>query len=235
MKDNYKNNYDESISCYLSDFVLSIISFYYSNIVYDKYIIYEGDIQIKNIYYYLFLTNLFLGICSFLGGITHLHFYKTHKIFWRLTIIFTSITNLMLFTLILLLTFKINTNIIKNLNILFCILLFITNIGNDNEIINYFGIISYIIIPIFSILFLKGFKSNKIFYNNSQNKFMISMFLFFSYTFIYIINLRKNCSIPNAFNKKCIFPDWFNHNSMLHLIYSISYILLNKYIIETLN
>lgn len=58
------------------------------------------------------------------------------------------------------------------------------------------------------------------------------MGLFLIYTVIYIFYLIPYCGIPNAYSKKCILPDWFNHNSLLHTVYCISYILLNKYILE---
>lgn len=167
MKNNFKYGYDQSISCYITDFIWCIISIYLSIVSYKKYKNYNdtNDTQKKNIYLYLFLINVFISISTFLGGLTHLFFYKNktinNKIFWRLTIGFASISSILLISLILLLTFKIKSNIINLINIIICSLLFLTELITDSIIINYFSSLSYILIPLLSIGFFSGTKYNK--------------------------------------------------------------------------
>ena len=79
---------------------------------------------------------------------------------------------------------------------------------------------------IFQVKILKKIK-NKI---KNNIKFISSMVIFLIYTLTYIINLHPNCNKQNRTN--CLLPNWFNHNALLHLFYSISYILVNLHIIE---
>ena len=245
MKNNFKYGYDQSLSCYLTDFIWCGVTIYYCKLSYDKYIN-ESDnnklnnneldnSQIKNIYLYLFLINVCISISCFLGGLTHLFFYKDktirNKLFWRLTIGFSSISSVMLISLILLLTFKIKSKIINIVNLVVCSLLFITEIVTDSIFISYFSSLSYILILLLSIPFLSGLKYDKNI-NEHSPKFISSMILFFIYTIIYIFYFIPRCGIPNANSKNCILPNWFNHNSVLHIIYCISYSLLNEYIIK---
>merc|ERR1711881_270587 len=46
---------------------------------------------------------------------------------------------------------------------------------------------------------------------------------------IYYMELRKKCNLPYAFSQHgCPFPDWFNHNAVLHLVMITSYRLTSS-------
>lgn len=228
---NYLFGYDSSTATWLTDFIWCAITIYLCKIVYKKYNSQKKG-YIKNIFLYLFLINLFIVLTTFFGGITHLLFYKNNtllnKIFWKLTIIFTSIASILFIGLIILLTFNIKNLYVLNLSIFIicCLILLLELISNTNYV-EYFSLTSYILIPILSIPLLSNLKKNSSIKTFAHNKFIFAMLLFFCYTAFYSLYLKNICSIPNAYKKGCIFPDWFNHNAILHIIYAIAYYYVN--------
>ena len=82
-----------------------------------------------------------------------------------------------------------------------------------------------------SILISFKSKSEKNYVKINLPLAVISIVTVFVYVYFYIAYLHEGCTVPKAYPKTCLFPDWFNHNAVLHSLLALMYLGVSKSII----
>lgn len=188
---------------------------------------------------YIILTNIFVGGAVFFSGLVHQFFYDETKVlakmFWSAGVVSLGLNIFFNIMFPLFLIIKIST--IIQYRIILAVTGILASLLAFEELIwekMSFGLLT-ILAAIFMALssFFPTVMKNRILTDSFRVGFRpkllypgLAGILFFTG---YYLKIRPGCSVALAFEKGlCPFPDFFNHNAMLHVALAFTYWGLNR-------
>jgi len=231
MEDEYYNfeqfDCDVSVACYMTDYIFAAFCFSMAMKI-SKYRFEQSDFiktsQAQYIYKILPIYCTLTAISTLLGGVFH-HFPKRQYIFDVAGAI-NGVASVQ-FVLILLTTFvHIKSTVLTFLSKATKLLPLVI-IGERFLVgrLNFKALLVICYLVGFLISFISRAK-HVLNFNILSYRLGCILAVATAATYIYI---EKGCRKPNAFaNGTCIFPDWFNHNAVAHVLFMLCFKLTVK-------
>jgi len=233
--------YDISPGCYLTDYGLTALNFYYAVKYYYKYIEYPEQtdylLNKQMLCQFCIFYNIFIGLSTLSCGLVHQFFYDQDKItstiFWSLgqcligiCVVFNGFFPLFLIYEVTSVT---HYRVILGIAFAAAITLGVEELIWEKftyGVLCLFGVVCIGLVSLIPTLFPRTLLDMSMQFDAGQLYVGIGVML--AYT-IYYLRISENCRTPQAFaNKMCPFPDKFNHNAVLHVVTAFCYWAINN-------